>query len=102
MESLAQVRELFQDDELVARIVGARTQEEALGVIVTAGAARKVDFTADSLQRLIEIHASPKATLPTLAELVDVSGSGLRRAEGTHVHMSCCTDCPSSAALCCS
>lgn len=100
MESLEKIRDLFQDEELRARVLSARTQEEALGVVVMAGARREIDFTADSLQRLVEVHAGPR-TIPTLSELVEVSGAGLRRAEGTHVHMSCCTDCPSSAALCC-
>lgn len=101
MASLEQIRELFQDEELRMRVRSSRTQEEALGVVVTAGAQRKVDFNAEALHRLIEIHATPPRKLPNLEELLDVSGSDLRRAEGTHVHMSCCTDCPASAALCC-
>lgn len=100
-KSLEQIRDLFQDEGLRARVMAARTKEEALGVIVTAGAESNVDFSADSLQRLIEIHGTPPPeVMPSLADLVDVSGSGLRMAEGTHVHMSCCTECPTGEGLC--
>ena len=97
MESLQPIRDLFQDPDLRARLEKARSPEEAIGLVVTAGAARQVDFSADSLSKLIEVHASPARQQPSHAELTEVSGYMMG---GTHVHMSCCTDCPSGGGLC--
>ena len=97
-EALAPIRELFQDADLRERLDRAKSEEEALGVLVATGARNDVSFTADSLRRLVEIFASPRRKPPKDGELDDVSGERMR---GTHGHMSCCTECPSSSALCC-
>ena len=98
-DELAPIRDLFQDEALRKQLVEASSQEEALGVLVTAGARQDVAFSADSLRRLIDIFASPPRKPPTDRELKDVSG-GRFSAAGTHVHMSCCTDCPNGGGLC--
>lgn len=99
MDEFAQIRELFQDAGLRSRLDEARSPEEAVGVLVLAGSAGSVDFSAEAVSRIAEVFAGPKVAGPGRDDLSQVAGA--RRMAETHVHMSCCTDCPSSAALCC-
>lgn len=97
MEALQQIRELFQDSNLRKRLETTRSQEQALGLVVGAGAAKGVSFSAENLSKLIGVLSSPARKELSDAELGAVAGL---RAD-THIHMSCCTECPNSAALCC-
>lgn len=97
MEQFQAVRELFTDGELRRRLDEAKSKEEAVGVLVLAGSTKKVDFSAEVLNRISEVFASPRVERPMDKDLDDVAGM----MADTHVHMSCCTDCPSSGALCC-
>jgi hypothetical protein len=92
---------LFQDSGLRKRLQSARSQDEALGLVVGAGAVKGLTFTAEDLKRLISVFASPPRKDLSDAELKAVAGGARMMADGTHIHMSCCTDCPKSAALCC-
>jgi hypothetical protein len=96
METLAPIRELFDDPDLRAQLSEVRSEDEALGLVVAAGAEKDVSFSADSIKRLIDVLGSPQRTTPTDQELADVSG----HMRGTHGHMSCCTECPSGSGLC--
>lgn len=100
MQTFAQIRELFQDEDLRKRLMKAesRSDEEVLGLLVTAGAQKDVDFSADSLRRLIEVFGSPERKPPTDKELGEVPTDMMA---GTHNHMSCCSDCPHTGSLCC-
>jgi hypothetical protein len=95
---LEQVRELFQDSYVRARLQDTPSVDEAIGVVVAAGAARDVSLDSEVVRRLIDVFGSPKVKGPDREELKWVGG---RMAADTHVHMSCCTECPSSNALCC-
>ena len=98
MENLEQIRNLFQHAGFRSRLEKAQSNEEALGIVVTAGAAKQISFSPDSVNRLMGVFSSPREKEPHDKELKGPSGQ--RMAE-THSHMSCCTDCPGSAALCC-
>ena len=98
MQTFAPIRELFQDSALRERLEKAKSQDEALGILVSAGARNNVDFSADGLRRLVEVFGSPERKPPHDKDLGDVSPEMMA---STHVHMSCCTDCPVSGALCC-
>jgi hypothetical protein len=95
-QTFAPIRELFQDRSLRDRLEKAKSEEEALGILVSAGARNNVDFSAEGLQRLVEVFGTPERKPPK--DVGDMPGE--MRAD-THVHMSCCTDCPPSGALCC-
>jgi hypothetical protein len=97
METLAPIRELFQDEDLRIRLSKAHSEDEALGLLVAAGAAKEVSFSADSVRRLIDVFASPVIRGPSDKDLKDASGQMMA---GTHIHMSCCTDCPPGGGLC--
>jgi len=97
-EDIERIRELFQDPYVRARLQEADSIDEALGVVVVAGSANRVSFDADTVGRLVDVFSAPKMKGPDPSEL---KWAGGRMMAGTHVHMSCCTDCPSSAALCC-
>ena len=97
-EEIERIRELFQDPYLRARLQEASSIDEAIGVVVVAGQSREISFDAETLGRLIDVFGSPKVKGPDRSELQFVNG---RMMMDTHVHMSCCTDCPNSAALCC-
>jgi hypothetical protein len=98
VEELEPIRDLFQDPDLRSRLGKAHSEEEALGLLVSVGAVKDVSFSADSLKRLIGVLSSPDRRGPDDTDLTQVSG---QRMADTHVHMSCCTDCPGSAGLCC-
>ena len=97
MDTLQQIRDLFQDASLRERLDKTKSQDEALGIVVAAGAAKQVTFSPENVNKLIGVFSSPATKKPTGAELGQVSG---QRMADTHSHMSCCTDCPVGNGLC--
>jgi hypothetical protein len=85
---LAQIRDLLQTAQTREKLRSASTHAEAVEVLTRAGAAR--GLTAESVSRALDgLSASPREL--TEEELLGVSGG---MAGDTHVHMSCCNDCP--------
>jgi predicted ribosomally synthesized peptide with nif11-like leader len=96
---LEQIRGLFGDARLKSQLSKARSEDEALGLVVRAAASKGFSFTSAELGKLINVLTSPSDRELSHAELSAVAG-GLRSQYDTHVHMSCCTDCPPTNGLC--
>ena len=87
---LAQIKDLLQNAQIRDKLRGASTHAEAVEVLTRASAARGYGLTAEGVARALDgLSAGPREL--TEEELLGVSGG---RGGDTHVHMSCCNDCP--------
>ena len=87
---LHQIKELLQNAQLQQQVRAAANQAEAIKVLAIASAEKGYNFTVEAISQMLAELTSVTSDELSEEELLGVSGG----AAGTHIHMSCCNDCP--------
>jgi predicted ribosomally synthesized peptide with nif11-like leader len=87
---LHQIKELLQNAQLQEQVKAAANQAEAIKVLAIASAEKGYNFTVEAITEMLAELTSVTSDELSEEELLGVSGG----AAGTHIHMSCCNDCP--------
>jgi predicted ribosomally synthesized peptide with nif11-like leader len=87
---LHQIKELLQNAQLQEQVKAAANQAEAIKVLAIASAEKGYNFTVEAISQMLAELTSVASDELSEEELLGVSGG----AAGTHIHMSCCNDCP--------
>ncbi|MFN6514133.1 MAG: Nif11-like leader peptide family natural product precursor [Nostoc sp. CreGUA01] len=87
---LNQIKELLQNAKLQQQLKAAANQAEAIKVLAIASAEKGYNFTTEAISQMLTELISVESDELSEEELLGVSGG----AAGSHVHMSCCNDCP--------
>ncbi|MBH8561770.1 Nif11-like leader peptide family natural product precursor [Nostoc sp. CENA67] len=88
---LHQIKELLQNAQLQQQVKAATNQAEAIKVLAIASAEKGYNFTLEAISQMLTDLLCVESDELSEEELLGVSGGA---AGDTHVHMSCCNDCP--------
>ncbi|MBH8561769.1 Nif11-like leader peptide family RiPP precursor [Nostoc sp. CENA67] len=88
---LHQIKELLQNTQLQQQVKAATNQAEAIKLLAIASAEKGYNFTVEAISQILAELTFVDSYELSEEELLSVSGGA---AGDTHVHMSCCNDCP--------
>ncbi|ACC83385.1 hypothetical protein [Nostoc punctiforme] len=88
---LHQIKELLQNAQLQQQVKTAANQAEAIKVLAIASADKGYNFTVEAISQMLAELTSVASDELSEEELLSVSGGAVSE---SHVHMSCCNDCP--------
>jgi hypothetical protein len=94
---LQQIKNLLRDPSVKGKLQAAASRTEAIKLLLAAGADKGYQFTADTVAGFLAALQSGPSRELSEQELLGVSGG---RMADTHVHMSCCGDCPPTEGVC--